>query len=134
MNRKLEIESRLERSLRGQVRAPQLDGRFKAAVWSRIEQQRAPAVPSVRSALPRWLVACNIFGGLVALALLVIIAVQTSSGVHVDVAMPSVAIPQVSPGFVDRLMLSLVWPVTAAALLFGLTFTRLGRRLRAEWF
>ena len=40
---KLQIEARLERSLRNQVRAPKLDGRFDAAVWARIESEKSAA-------------------------------------------------------------------------------------------
>ena len=34
-----DVEARLERSLRNQVRVPKLDGRFDAAVWARIEAE-----------------------------------------------------------------------------------------------
>ena len=63
-----EIESRLERSLRKQVRAPKLDGRFDAGVWSRIEASAAPAATSRRTLMPRWLIASHVLGVLVALA------------------------------------------------------------------
>ena len=37
-------------------------------------------------------------------------------------------------GFVERAVMSMAWPVTIAALGFGLMFTNVGRRLRAEFF
>ena len=48
----MNIEARLERSLRKQVTPPKLDGRFDAAVWSRIaaEEKKAMA-PAARG---RW--------------------------------------------------------------------------------
>jgi len=128
-----EIESRLERSLRKQVRAPKLDGRFDAAVWARVAASAAPAAATRRSSMPRWLIASNVLGVLVAVALLVIVGMnvgpQSLSGVEVEVALP-----QVPPGFVERLVAALLWSITGVALLFGLMYTKLGRRLRAEWF
>ena len=130
MNRKKtgEIESRLERSLRHQVRAPKLDGRFDAAVWARIEKSAAPATSAPRKA-PRWLLASNVVGLVVAIVLIAIMGGEALSSVDV-----SVEIPQVAPGLVERVITMLAWPVTAAALLYGLMFTALGRRLRSDFF
>jgi hypothetical protein len=129
---KSDIEARLERSLRNQVRVPKLDGRFDAAVWAQIEgahaSAAAPAVPA-KSAASRWLFAINVAGALVAVALVIMFGSQAFSGVEVDVA-----IPQVSQGFVERAVAVMIWPVTILALGFGMTFTSLGRRLRAEFF
>ena len=114
-----EIEARLERSLRNQIRAPKLDGGFDAAVWARIESAKAsaaaPAMPA-KSAASRWLFAVNVAGVLVAVALVAMFG------------------PQVSQGFVERAVAAMIWPVTILALGFGMTFTSLGRRLRAEFF
>ena len=129
---KSEIEARLERSLRNQVRAPKLDGRFDAAVWAQIESAKASAAAPVmpaKSAASRWLFAINVVGALVAVALVIMFGSQAFTGAEV-----SVALPQVSHGFVERAVLAMVWPVTIIALGYGMTFTSLGRRLRAEFF
>ena len=130
MNRKniREIESQLERSLRSQVRAPKLDGRFDAAVWGRIENSAVPAGSAPRK-MPRWLLVSNIFGVVVAIALIAIVGGEAMSSVEV-----SVELPQVAPGFVARVVDLLAWPVTAAALLYGVMFTGIGRRLRSDFF
>ena len=127
-----QIEARLERSLRNQVRAPRLDGRFDAAVWAQIEKATAsaavPAVPA-KTAASRWLFAINVVGALVAVALVITFGLQGFSGAEVNVALP-----QVPQGFVERAVMAMVWPVTILALCFGLMFTSMGRRLRAEFF
>jgi len=128
MNRKLNIEARLERSLRSQVRVPKLDGRFDAAVWARIEAAAAPAVRE-RSAASRWLFASNLVGIAVAIVLVGFFGWQSLSGVEVNVALPTV-----SPGLIERLVPAMIWPVTGIALAFGMMFTSTGRRLRAEFF
>jgi hypothetical protein len=127
-----EIEARLERSLRNQVRAPRLDGRFDAAVWARIESAKAmaatPALPA-KSPASRWLFAINVVGAMVAAALVAMFGLQAFAGIEVNVAMPAV-----SPGFVESAVTAMIWPVTIIALGTGLMFTSLGRRLRAEFF
>ena len=129
---KSEIESRLERSLRNQIRVPKLDGRFDAAVWAKIESAKAsaaaPAMPA-KSAASRWLFAINVAGALVAVALVVMFGFQGFSGAEVNVALP-----QVSQGFVERAVTAMIWPVTILAVGFGMMFTSVGRRLRAEFF
>jgi len=131
MTRKSSVEARLERSLRNQVRAPRLDGRFDAAVWARIEAEQvkmaAPVVPSARSAASRWIFASNVVGGLVTVALVIYFGIQSFLAEGV-----SLAVPEVSTGLVERLVSTLSWPVTIVALSVGLMFTPLGRRLRAE--
>ena len=127
-----EIEARLERSLRNQIRAPQLDGRFEAAVWSQIEKvDAAAAVPVLppKSAAARWLFAVNVVGVLVAIVLVGVFGLQAFAGFEMNVALP-----QVSHGFVERAVTAMVWPVTILALGFGMMFTSVGRRLRAEFF
>jgi hypothetical protein len=128
-----EIEARLERSLRNQVRAPKLDGAFDSAVWARIEKVAAPrAVPTPR-AMPRWLVASNAIGVLVAIALVIFVGGEAVSGVDIAVD-AGIELPSVAPGLVERVITALMWPVTGVALLVGLNFTGIGRRLRAEFF
>jgi hypothetical protein len=126
------IEARLERSLRNQIRAPKLDGRFEAAVWAQIESAResaaAPAMPA-KSVASRWLFAINVAGALVAVALVAIFGLQAFTGAEMNVSLP-----QVSQGFVDRAVVAMIWPVTLLALGVGMMFTSMGRRLRAEFF
>ena len=132
MNHKLEIEARLERSLRNQVRAPKLDGRFDAAVWARIESvSTTAAVPATgrRTGASRWLFLSNVIGIVVAIVLVGFFGVQSLTGVEVNLALP-----QVSPGLVERIVTAIIWPVTAIAVAFGMMFTSFGRRLRSEFF
>ncbi len=128
-----EIEARLERSLRNQVRAPKLDGSFDAAVWARIEKSAAPKAVPMQRRMPRWLVASNAIGVLVAIALVVFVGGEALSGIESGFQMP-VALTQVEPGLVERAIKSLSWPIAGIALLVGLNFTGIGRRLRAEFF
>ncbi len=136
MTHKAEIEASLERSLRKQVKAPQLDGRFDAAVWSRIEAagQRATA-PAIRVATPasasaRWLFVINVIGAAVALVLVVYFGAQALGTVEVNV--PTVSAPQISATTWERLSGMAVQFFTGASLIFALMFTSLGRRLRSE--
>jgi hypothetical protein len=103
MNRQLEIEARLERSLRRQVSAPRLDGRFDAAVWSRIEREEQrtaqsshPPTPARAPArTPRWLVASNLIGAGVAVTLILVSVARSLTGVELPEL--AVELPQVSP-------------------------------------
>ncbi len=112
MNRNLEIEARLERSLRKQVRVPQLDGRFDAAVWARIDsaQAHSAGLPLARQRTrPR--AGCSramSSASIVAIVLVVFFGAQSCTGVEVNVALP-----EVSPGFVERIVSAIIWPVTA---------------------
>ena len=124
-----DVEARLERSLRNQVRVPKLDGRFDAAVWARIEAEKVKAVaPVVRSAASRLMFATNVVGALITVALVIYFGVQAFAGDGV-----SVPVPVVSTGLVERLSTLLTWPMTILALATGIMFTPLGRRLRAEF-
>lgn len=124
-----DVEARLERSLRSQVRVPKLDGRFDAAVWARIEADKVKAVaPAVRSAASRWMFATNVVGALITVALVIYFGVQAFAGDGV-----SVPVPVVSTGLVERMIPLLMWPMTILALATGIMFTPLGRRLRAEF-
>jgi hypothetical protein len=134
MSRKLEIEATLERSLRSQVKAPRLDGRFDAAVWSRIEaaQQHAPVndLAAPASASARWLFFINVIGMAVALVLVLYFGAQAFGSVELNV--PRVAAPEISATMMERISGLAVQLVSGASLLFGLMYTAFGRRLRAE--
>jgi len=125
MTRKLEVEAKLDRSLRGQVPVPRLDASFNAAVWQRIAAQQAPAVARpVRGS--RWLLISNLLGIGVSVALVVYFVARSFAGVEVDA---SLAIPAVSAQTTTTMLHGLVWAITVAAVGFGFAFTRLGRRL-----
>ena len=100
MTNKLDIETRLDRSLQKQVAAPRLDGRFDAAVWARIaaEEQRAtqPAVgarSAAASGSARWMFITNVIGIAVAALLVIFFGMAAFSGVNVSVDLP---VPQIS--------------------------------------
>jgi hypothetical protein len=128
------IEARLERSLRRQVTAPKLDGRFDAAVWSRIAaEDRAGAsgkasVPAANRDMPRWLLACNAIGITVTVVLVVWFGAGQMSGVDLALDL-GVELPRVTQDQQQSLLMLASRVVTAAAVLFGLMFTRIGRRL-----
>jgi hypothetical protein len=135
MTNKLDIETRLDRSLQNQVAAPRLDGRFDAAVWKRIaaEEQSAkqPAVGARSAAASnsaRWMFVTNVIGIAVAALLVVFFGVKAFSGVSVSVDVP---VPQVSPTTMKEIVAVSVQSVTLAAVIFGLMFTPLGRRLKS---
>ena len=129
-DRNLQIESRLERSMRKQVSAPKLDGRFDASVWSRIaaEEQKA-RVPVVQSGhSPRWLMACNFLGIAVTVVLVAVFASRAVSGVDVALDM-DMSLPSFSAEQQALLIKKMGFIVSALAVLFGFMFTRYGRRL-----
>ena len=136
MNRNVktpEVEARLHRSLKNQVRVPQLDRRFDAGVWARIEaQEQAQTIAtqpvSRRSSSEKWLMASNIVGIAVATALVLFFGLRKFSGVEVDVSLPELSVAQS-----HQVAVITAYAVTAAALVFGAMFTPLGRWLRAEF-
>jgi len=135
MTNKLDIETRLDRSLQNQVAAPRLDGRFDAAVWKRIadEEQRAkqPAVGSrsaAASSSARWMFITNVIGISVAALLVIFFGMKAFSGVNVSVDLP---VPQISPTTMKEVLAVSVQGVTLVAVIFGLMFTPLGRRVRS---
>jgi hypothetical protein len=134
MKRKLEIEATLERSLRRQVVAPKLDRRFDTAVWARIDAENARTANPVSqrvaapSAWSRWIFISNVVGIGVAVLLIAIFGTQLLAGVDMNVPAP-----QLSPTTIATLLSLVPQVVSAAALLFGLMFTPIGRRLRAEF-
>jgi hypothetical protein len=128
MTHKLDVESRLDRSLRNQLKVPRLDGRFDAAVWARIAAQEQRATNPVQNrSSARWLFVINIVGVAIAAALVVIFGLQSFTEVSVNLPLPEVS------ANVGAQILRFATPVvTTAALVFGLLFTPIGRRLRAE--
>jgi hypothetical protein len=127
-----EIEARLHRSLIGQLRVPQLDRKFDAGVWARIEAEESArmslASPVVReSRASRWLLASNVIGLTVAASLVVVFCLRLFSSADAANALPEVSVEQ------SRQIADIVtWTVTGASMLFGLMFTPLGRWLRSE--
>jgi hypothetical protein len=136
--KKGEIESRLDRSLASQVRVPKLDRRFDAAVWARIEaEERAHArvadpVASPPNSAQRWLLASNVAGFIVAAILVLYFGARMLGGVEADLA-AAVAVPSLSPEQTDATVKLVGWGLTFGAIMFGLMFTPLGRRLRSEF-
>ncbi len=129
-----EIEATLHRSLSRQVRVPQLGRGFDAGVWARIEaEERAPLRVSNPLAAPagagRWLLASNVIGLTVAAALVVFFGLRMFSGVDVELTVPNFSVSQN-----QQLVETIAWVITATTLGFGLMFTPIGRRLRAEFF
>lgn len=127
MNQKQDIEARLERSLRSQVVAPRLDGRFNAAVWNRIAAQSRKVAPPLmmrRRRTPGWLIACNIVGVMVSVLTLGYGAMQSMTGVDIGFDLPSL-----TPDQTTSLINNLTPYISGAAVLFGIMFTRPGRRL-----
>ncbi len=131
MKSKLQIEAALDRSLRKQLTPPRLDSRFNAAVWQRIAAEEAKA-PAPRRASPasRWLFASNLIGAVVSAVLIVYFVVSGLSGVEMSVALPAVALPEVSAATDARLMTFLVWGITIASMALAFAFTGMGRRVR----
>jgi hypothetical protein len=128
MNRKLEIEARLERSLRNQVKAPRLARAFDAGVWARIEaeraRRRAPA-----AAVPRWLFVLNVVGVGAAIVVALVFGAPLLASAESAVSLPQVS---VAPGVAERLAGYAIHAITFGSIAFGLMFTSLGRRLRSE--
>jgi len=132
MTRKLDIEANLDRSLANQVKAPRLDRRFDAAVWARIEavEQRATNPVQVRSkalSSARWLFVINVIGVAIAAVLVVVFGLKSFSEVSVNLPMP-----EVSAATGAEILKFAAQAVTIVSLVFGLLFTPIGRRLRAE--
>ncbi len=134
MTHKLDIETSLERSLRNQVTAPRLDSRFDASVWARIEAEAKRGMAPVAqtsaagaSSSARWMFITNVLGISVAALLVIFFGLKAFSGVAVNVP-----VPQIAPTTMAEIAAVAVQTVTIAAVIFGLMFTPIGRRLRAE--
>jgi|SRR5688500_4320233 hypothetical protein len=131
MTRKLDIETNLDRSLANQVKAPRLDRSFDAAVWARIEAagQRAtnPVLKRKSRSSANWLFISNFVGLGVAVLLVMIFGLQSFASVSLSVPMP-----EISAAASAQVFKIASQAIGAVALVFGLLFTPLGRRLRAE--
>jgi len=129
-----EIESILERSLRKQVKARQLDQSFDAAVWARIEAEEsklampAPGRPVPASKVGRWLFVLNAVGVASVCVFLCVLLFQWLAGVQVDATLPVTSF-QVS----DQMATAWATGIAGAALLAGLFYTPWGSRLRDEF-
>ena len=124
-----DIEARLERSLRAQVRAPQLGKRFDAAVWARIDAGKVVAREPAPAAT-NWLFVFNGIGVGVAFVLLCVFGLQSLSGLEANVALPEI---QVAPAMMKQVGEIAGQAIAFVAVAFGLMFTPWGRRLRAEF-
>jgi hypothetical protein len=120
-----EIESRLDRSLRHQIRAPKLPRSFDAAVWSRIEAEQV-LEPPAPSRGERWLAASNAIGIGAAVLIACGFGVRHLSGFDVGFAMPDLATLDVA-----QIVKLVSWPITGLALGVGLMLTSFGQRLRS---
>lgn len=125
-----DIEARLERSLRRQLQAPRLDGRFDAAVWARIAAEQPRVAPRVvsRRGMPTWLLISNVLGIGVAVLLLVFSLLQSVQGVDLGIEL---SLPPPAEWHWQAWMEVGGQVIAAVAVFFGLTFTRYGRRLRS---
>jgi len=139
MTRKQDVEARLDRALEKQIVAPRLDGRFDAAVWSRIEAEQSRATNPVSrnaptGALPmaRWLSISNAIGVSVALAIVLYFGLRLLGGIdfswHVKIPVPEVLSADATP-----VMTIGGYAIGLVATLFGLAFTPLGRRVRSSF-
>jgi len=138
MSGKKLIEARLDRSLQNQIKVPTLGKAFDAAVWARIEAEEAKAtnpgaVPSRAERASRWLAISNVVGVSVTLAVALYFAMGSFAGIErpaVDLGVPMPVLPD---EMVHRSVAMLGQVLGLVALLFGLSFTSIGRRLRASF-
>jgi hypothetical protein len=134
MKRNMEIEAALERSLRAQVNAPQLDRKFDAKVWARIEAEARPVaarVPVSRAVVKagRWLDVINILSLASAAIFVSFFGARMFAGADISVTLPEFS-PTVNADLITQLSLCLA----GAAVLFGFWNAPWSRRLRDELF
>jgi hypothetical protein len=133
-----DIEARLDRSLRNQVRLPQLDRRFDRAVWARIEMEEAKSRAAAATAptravrLSRWLAISNSLGIVVTLGVASYFALGSLGGIDAPALELNVAMPALADSMVERVVSALGYVLGGVALIFGLSFTSFGRRWRAS--
>ena len=143
MNRKQVIEARLDRSLGNQIKVPRLDQGFNAAVFARIAAAEAEATNSAVSTEPsravrasRWLAITNSVGITVTLGIAAYFALRTFGGIETPVNL-GVNVPLSMPAIPDAMVTQIVavlgQVLGLAALALGLSFTPLGRRIRASF-
>ena len=129
MTGKPDIESRLDRSLANQVKAPRLSRSFDAAVWARIEAEAQAATNPVsaqsRSTPALWLVISNAIGVSVTVLLVLVFGIQSLSDASIE--MPALSI---SPALSEQILGYAGPVITIVSLGFGLMFTRFGRWVR----
>jgi hypothetical protein len=132
MNHKSEVEARLHRSLTNQVSVPGLDGRFDAAVWARIDAETSRAASPQRrpDEASRWMRGINMAGIAITVLLVLFFGARALSGVELGFTL---SMPTISDVTIEQVVKAVMWPITGLALLTGLSFTSLGRRLRAEF-
>jgi hypothetical protein len=141
MSRK-DIEARLDRSLGNQIKVPQLDRRFDVAVWAKIEAADAKAAnpvaevaPSRAARMSRWLAITNSIGIAATLAVILVFVLRTYGGVEPSVDLGvNVTMPVIPEDMVTRIVGVLGQVLGLVALAFGLSFTSVGRRIRAAFF
>jgi hypothetical protein len=139
MNGTKEIEARLDRSLRNQIGAPRLDRRFSAAVWARIEVENAKAANPVVASAPsravrasRWLAMSNAIGVALTLAVVAFFVLRAFGGISTPPIDLAVSVPAIPEPMVAQIVGVLGQVLGGLALVFGLSFTSFGRRLRAS--
>jgi hypothetical protein len=131
-----ENEARLDRSLRNQISAPRLDGRFDAAVWARIEAEETRAanpvpIESREQGLSRWLFMSNAVGGFVTVALCLYFGLRAFAGVDLGVTL---TMPSIPAAFVQSAIAACGYLATVLVLGFVFAITPFGRRLRAHFY
>jgi hypothetical protein len=145
MNGKQDIEARLDRSLQNQVGVPRLGTQFNAAVWARIAAEEAKAARPVAAQVSsravrasRWFAITNTIGVAVTLGIVAYFLMRTYGGIdasalNLGVEMPSVSMPFLSDAMVSQITGVLGQVLGLAALLFGLSLTSVGRRIRESF-
>lgn len=146
MNDKQKIlEAKLDRSLGNQVRVPRLGKPFNAAVWAKIAAEEAKAARPVAAREPsravrasRWFAITNTVGIAVTLGVVAHFVLHATGGIDASAAASSLGVPTVSmPVVSEDMFLQYVGVIGQvlglAALLFGLSLTSAGRRLRASF-
>ncbi len=140
MSGKKDIEARLERSLQHQIAVPKLGKGFDAAVWARIEADDAMATnpgadPSRVERASRLLAILNFAGIAATLAVALYFALGSFGGIETPTVNLDVewSMPTISDEMLTRILAAGGQLLGAVALLFGLSFTSFGRRLRASF-
>jgi hypothetical protein len=140
MSGKKDIEARLDRSLQNQIVAPRPGKAFDAAVWARIEAEEVKATnPGVEPArvlrASRWLAVTNMVGVAATLAVALYFALGSFGGIEPPTLNlgVSVSLPVISDEALTKTLAACGQVLGFVALMFGLSFTSLGRRLRASF-
>ena len=140
MSGKKDLEARLERSLQHQIASPKLGKGFDAAVWARIETEDAKATnPGAESSrverASRLLSIFNFIGIAATLAVALYFALGSFGGIETPTVNLGVewSLPTISDEMLARILAAGGQVLGFVALLFGLSFTSVGRRLRASF-